>query len=356
MPYANNQGMKIYYEVEGNGPALILLHGSPQDLLHWREFGWTDQLRQDYQLILIDIRGHGASDKPYDEQAYQLELLAQDVLTVLDKLSIRKAHCCGYSYGGWICFQLAKFAPERFHSFVIIGSHPYGMPGDGEGARQAFGAGMEIFLEHSKSPGLLMTPHFKAQKLADDPEAFIANWTHDYPSSEDVLPTMTMPCFVCVGEGGDCYDEAKKCAEHLPNGRFRSFPRLAHGQMLRYSSQVVPHVKEFLDEVTPKAERNRVVIDRVVQALNRGNFLVLDEFYTLDWVSLLPTTNSASKGIRELVDEVFNIFRDAEVVLNDVSAENDQVTTNWTFKGTHTGECIGISPTNAQSKNKWCDG
>lgn len=124
MPYAQNNGVNIYYEVEGVGVPLVLLHGLTQDLLHWREFGWTDQLRQAYQLILIDIRGHGVTDKPYEGEAYQLELLAQDVLAVLDKISIRQAHCCGFSYGGRICFQLAQSAPERFYSFVIIGSHP----------------------------------------------------------------------------------------------------------------------------------------------------------------------------------------------------------------------------------------
>lgn len=350
MPYANTQGVKIYYEVEGVGPALILLHGGTQDLLHWREFGWVEQLKQNYQLVLIDIRGHGASDKPHDAQAYRLEVLAQDVLAVLDKLGIRKAHYCGFSYGGSVGFELARLSPDRFYSFVIVGSHAYGMPGEGEWARQAYGTGIATFVENDISAGLLTTPQFKVQKLANDPEALIATLTQGCPSSEDVLPTMTMPCFVCVGEGGDCYEEAKKCAEHLPNGRFRSFPGLTHGQMLRYSHQIVPYIKEFLDEVTPKSERNRVIIDSVVQVLNLGNFLGLSEFYTPDWVCLSPTPSRIGKRIGELVDEVFNIFRDAEVVLNDVRAENDQVTTHWTFKGTHTGAFMGMAPTNARVK------
>lgn len=195
-----------------------------------------------------------------------------------------------------------------------------------------------------------MTPYFKAQKLADDPKAFSAALAYYEPSLEAVLPTLHMPCLVCVGEGGDSYDEAKRCAGQLPNGRFRSFPGLNHGQMLRYSHLVTPHVKEFLDAVTPQAEKNRLVIDGLIQALNRGNFLALEGFYTSDWVCLLPDRDGDGKGIRKVVDALFNMFRDAEVVLHDVSVENHQVKTRWTFKGTHTGECMGIAPTNARVK------
>ena len=57
--YANNDGVKIHYEVEGEGEPLVLVHwwtGSTED---WRMFGYVDALKDDYQLILIDMRGHG---------------------------------------------------------------------------------------------------------------------------------------------------------------------------------------------------------------------------------------------------------------------------------------------------------
>ena len=58
MPYASNQGVRIYYEVEGDGPPLVLQHGSACSSAEWREMGYSDVLRWDYQLILIDARGH----------------------------------------------------------------------------------------------------------------------------------------------------------------------------------------------------------------------------------------------------------------------------------------------------------
>src|SRR5688572_13885545 len=59
MPYADHQGVWIHYQVEGEGPPLALQHGFSGSLEDWQEFGYTDRLKQDYQLILVDARGHG---------------------------------------------------------------------------------------------------------------------------------------------------------------------------------------------------------------------------------------------------------------------------------------------------------
>ena len=92
MPYANNQGIHIHYEVEGEGPPLILHHGTSGSGANWRAMGYSDVLGHHYRLILVDARGHGASDKPYEPAAYDLPLRVTDVTTVLDDLNMRRAH------------------------------------------------------------------------------------------------------------------------------------------------------------------------------------------------------------------------------------------------------------------------
>ena len=125
MPYADNEGIRIHYAVEGKGPALVLLHGFTTSSKYWRDQGYVEALKDDHTLVLINARGHGASDKPHTSEAYSGALSAGDVVVVLDALGIEKAHYWGYSMDGQIGFHLAKHALSRFHSLVLGGASPY---------------------------------------------------------------------------------------------------------------------------------------------------------------------------------------------------------------------------------------
>ena len=57
MPYANNNGVKIYYEVEGEGPPLVMLHGFTGGLENWREQGYAEALGKEHRLVLVDYQG-----------------------------------------------------------------------------------------------------------------------------------------------------------------------------------------------------------------------------------------------------------------------------------------------------------
>jgi len=84
MPDATNLGVKIHYEVEGSGPPLVLAHGLGYSGEDWRDFRYVDLMRQDFQLILVDHRGHGKSDKPHGPAAYSPEMRVNDHVAVLD--------------------------------------------------------------------------------------------------------------------------------------------------------------------------------------------------------------------------------------------------------------------------------
>jgi pimeloyl-ACP methyl ester carboxylesterase len=125
MPYADNHGVHVHYEVEGEGPPLVLQHGFTDSLRTWYELGYVDALKQDYRLILVDARGHGSSDKPYEPEAYKPECNAADVVSVLTELGISRARFFGYSMGGWIAFAMAKYAPETIGALIIGGANPH---------------------------------------------------------------------------------------------------------------------------------------------------------------------------------------------------------------------------------------
>ena len=132
MPYATNGQIKIYYETEGQGPPILLAHGSTGSTSFWRGYGYVDQLKRRFTVILYDARGHGRSDKPHDAASYGHQLMAGDGLAVLDALSIDRSHFWGYSMGGYTGFELARLAPDRLLSLIAGGTGPYDAPGESE--------------------------------------------------------------------------------------------------------------------------------------------------------------------------------------------------------------------------------
>src|SRR3954454_19587924 len=86
MPYASNGDIRIHYQIEGSGQALVLQHGFTDSLTSWYDAGYVDPLKHDYMLILIDARGHGDSDKPHNTAAYAMELRVADIVCVMNEL------------------------------------------------------------------------------------------------------------------------------------------------------------------------------------------------------------------------------------------------------------------------------
>ena len=92
MPTFDSDGVSIYYEVHGTGQPILLVHGFASSFeRNWKGPGWVDFLTaHGFQVIGLDVRGHGASGKPYDPQAHSAEHTAADVLNLLDHLHLAK--------------------------------------------------------------------------------------------------------------------------------------------------------------------------------------------------------------------------------------------------------------------------
>ena len=246
MPYADNRGVRIYYHVEGAGPPLLLQHGFMGSVEDWRDYyGYIQVLKSDYRLIMIDARGHGSSDKPHAPEAYNSKLMARDVVAVLDDLKIETAHFYGYSMGGWIGFALAECAPERLRSLIIGGMHPYRQASGP--MRQLLENGMEALLADREAGGRVYPPEARGRLLANDLQALLAALADDWTSNPGILPRMTMPCLVYVGEADDdYYPGAKECVKYMPNVTFVSLSSLDHWDAFSRGDLVLPHVKRFL--------------------------------------------------------------------------------------------------------------
>ncbi|MCI0771510.1 MAG: alpha/beta hydrolase [Chloroflexi bacterium] len=252
MPYFDNHGVRTHYQVDGQGPPLVLMHGTSGSVGDRYENGWVSGLKDDNRLILIDHRGHGYSDKPHNPDSYSLEISVSDIVGVLNELGVDKANYFGYSMGGYIAYGLAKYAPERLKALVIGAgaSHPYER--SMAATRRPFERNdMEAFFKNALAgaPERADSDWYRVRKQANDLKALNA-LTQDRPDNSDIIPTMTMPCLVYVGEADSLYQDVKRCAEQMPNANFVSLPGLDHGQAFRYSRDAMPHVKKFLLEVS----------------------------------------------------------------------------------------------------------
>ena len=121
MPYFNNENVKIYYEIEGEGPPVVMIHGFASNLeINWKQANWVKVLKDNYRLILMDCRGHGKSDKPHEDSNYG-QKMTDDVIKLMDHLSIEKANFLGYSMGAYMTFRLLLSRPELFISAILGG-------------------------------------------------------------------------------------------------------------------------------------------------------------------------------------------------------------------------------------------
>lgn len=120
--YFDADGIRLHYTVEGQGEPVVLLHGFAVNAdLNWRLTGITAALARHFQVITLDLRGHGLSDKPHDPGSYGAAML-HDVLRLLDHLKIGKAHLVGYSLGGFIALKMAAEYPQRLLTVAVLGA------------------------------------------------------------------------------------------------------------------------------------------------------------------------------------------------------------------------------------------
>lgn len=117
----DSNGVKIMYTVEGKGDPIILIHGlSSSADANWRMPGTIKLLSETHQVIAMDVRGHGRSDKPASESDYGVQMV-EDVIRLMDHLKIEKAQIVGYSMGGMIAMKLTVLHPDRVRATALCG-------------------------------------------------------------------------------------------------------------------------------------------------------------------------------------------------------------------------------------------
>lgn len=119
MPYASNGGVRLHYQVAGEGVSLVLVHEFAGD-----STSWAPQVRffaRRYQVVTYNARGYPPSDVPEDPRAYSQDLAVEDIVSVIRHLGIAQAHLCGLSMGGYAVLHFGLRYPELARSLVVAG-------------------------------------------------------------------------------------------------------------------------------------------------------------------------------------------------------------------------------------------
>ena len=117
--YAPVNGIKVYYEVYGEGKPIILLHGAFYTIeMNWGQL--IPELSKTRKVIAIEMQGHGHT--PFSDRKLSITTLASDVEKVMDYLKIDSADVAGFSMGGSVAYQFAVQSPKRLRKLVIISS------------------------------------------------------------------------------------------------------------------------------------------------------------------------------------------------------------------------------------------
>jgi pimeloyl-ACP methyl ester carboxylesterase len=245
----NNDGVEIYYEVHGEGPVILLTHGLCATSRMWA--GQIDVLSKAHKLVLWDLRGHGRSDYPEDQNAYTEAATVSDMAAILDSVGAETAIVGGLSVGGYMSLAFHRVHPERVRALLIIDTGP-GFRNDE--AREAWNAVSIQSAERLEKEGLaylaartaeMRTSHHRnAEGLAKASRGIA---THKDPSVINSLPTITVPTLVLVGADDTGFINATNyMAAKIPDAEKVVIPNAGHAVNLDQPEVFNKTVVEFL--------------------------------------------------------------------------------------------------------------
>lgn len=126
---ADGTRLATYTWGDVDAPVVVIVHGFASNVRdNWVLTGWVRELtRAGYRVLALDQRGHGASDKPHEPDAYAIRTLVADVETVMDTYLVEEAFYVGYSLGSRVGWEVVRDLPQRIER-AVLGGVPDGIP------------------------------------------------------------------------------------------------------------------------------------------------------------------------------------------------------------------------------------
>ena len=237
--YADVNGIEMYYATFGAGEPVILLHGGLGNADYWGN--QVPELAKQFKVIVADSRGHGRSTR--SAEPYSYELMASDVVALMDHLKIDKASLVGWSDGGIIGLDIAIKHPERLDKLFAFGAN-YNVGGLREDIADSV-----VFNAYIEKAG---QDYAKLSKTPTEYEAFLnaisEMWATQPDYAPDQLRSISVPTVIADGE----YDEGikqehgKEMAGLIPGAKLVVMPELSHFAMWQDPAAFNAAVMDFL--------------------------------------------------------------------------------------------------------------
>ena len=263
--YAILNGIRMAYDDQGEGVAVLLIHGYP---LSRAIFAPQERaLSPHYRVIVPDLRGFGDSDAP--GETYHMALLADDLVALLDHLGVNQAVVGGLSMGGYVALAFWRHHAPRVRALILMDTRAEADTDEVRQSRQqaiatAWQEGSRAIAEQMAAQVLGRTTHASRpalveevkQLMASTPPAGIIGALQGMlarPAATDLLPAISVPTLVLVGEedAEGFQTAAQTLAERIPGARRVTIPQAGHLITLENPSAVNAALLDFLASLPP---------------------------------------------------------------------------------------------------------
>ena len=261
-------GVRIAYQVSGEGPPLVCCHPMGWDHTVWDRH--RERFSRHHRLVTFDQRGAGDSDHPLFVEgpacAYTVESFGQDLRAVLDALDLKRAHILGYSMGAVAALRLATQSPERVERLVLVSAMASRLPEEiirrartveerlaRDGLRSTYDYYFSgpLFEGESSKAGFEESLRPVVAKATEHGFKGCFRVTIDRPSMVDELKRIQAPTLVVVGERDRHYvAEAELLVSEITDAKKLVVPDAGHALTTQSPELFEGEVLRFLAEPT----------------------------------------------------------------------------------------------------------